>query len=1111
MIRIIYTEIIMNVEENAVRIVQRIILALMLCLIICLSFAPIVEAGSNYNAALAAEYANKWWNGHNPQYPDFDATGQGDCTNFVSQCLYAGGMPMTSGWYFYSSGNRSGSWAEPQSFANYFVGQGYNLIECPSASQVSVGDVILYRSYNDPDRTWTHAAICVGADGNTRYVCAHSAASGGGYSAWTMGYSKYAVIQLHGSLQLPYPGKPSFIGLSGTHPYGEPVTFAWNATANTTHYNYWLYKENSAGEYEAIEHKMGHEETVTSPFTKNLDVGKYMAELQSYNSNYSQNGDWIHTVSDPTYFEVVAPKKYTVSYNANGGTGAPDDQIKTEGIDLILSSTEPTHANGSGSYTVTLNANGGSVSPTSLNVAHTIYYAFICWSTKADGSGTWYFPKGTYSADASTMLYAQWASAPSFPAVDLPTPTRSGYIFKGWATSSDATSGVIGRYCPYGDVTLYAIWEKYDGIASDYWGSLSWTLDNNGVLTISGSGDMDDLWFSPPDAWLAHKNSIVKVVIQSGVTSIGEYAFYECKSLNSVEIPSSVTKLGNGAFLGCSHLHMLSLPSSVIKIGVDVFSGCGFETAGPVGGGYDFEFPWTTEIKQNAFEDCSSLKNAFIPSGVTSISGWAFKRCTGLESITIPASVTSIADIAFAGCDNLHDIYYGGTSAQWNAISIGDNNAPLSSATIHYTGGNLSYSGKWGDLNWSLGANGALTISGSGSMDDFTTLENGQEETRAWRPYLKEIKTLVIENGVTSIGASAFSYCANMISASVPQTMSNINTAAFYYCSSLLNIYVDGGNSTYCDSNGVLFDKNMSKLLMYPAGRSGYYAIPETVKSIEPGAFIYCGLRGVDIPSGVTSIGNIAFYGCSGLLSVVIPESVTSIGSVAFAECGALKDITIYADNIPEIPFGCFMNCGSLTRFRIPAGVTSIGTLAFSNCSSLTSMYLPSGVTTIGMSAFDSCSSLKSITIPVRVTKVEISTFYGCDSLTDVFYGGTEAQWHVVNIQSLLNDPLFTAAIHYNYEADPDFIMPKCLTTIENEAFAGCAAHYVVLSPETMTVGRHAFANCPNLKYIYIHSDTYYIDPNAFDGVTDLTIIGMERTYAQTYAQQKGFTFLPAA
>ena len=152
---------------------------------------------------------------------------------------------------------------------------------------------------------------------------------------------------------------------------------------------------------------------------------------------------------------------YTITYNANGGTGAPSAQTKTHDVVLTLSTTKPTRANASaGSYTVTLNANGGSVSTDKLTAARTTSYTFKNWNTAANGGGTSYNPGASYTANAAATLYAQWNSSTTTAAVTLPSPTRNGYSFQGWATSATATGGSTGNYTPTGNVTLYAIWKQ---------------------------------------------------------------------------------------------------------------------------------------------------------------------------------------------------------------------------------------------------------------------------------------------------------------------------------------------------------------------------------------------------------------------------------------------------------------------------------------------------------------------------------------------------------------------------------------------------------------------------------------------------------------------------
>ena len=191
--------------------------------------------------------------------------------------------------------------------------------------------------------------------------------------------------------------------------------------------------------------------------------------FNSNSKNYSKHySEWITNNCTPivysgsTYYVYDpsnAPSTYTVTYNANGGNWAPSSQTKTHGVDLTLATAHPARSSDSaGSYTVSLDPNGGTVEKTSYSVPRTNDYTFRNWNTKADGSGTSYEAGGTYSANASVTLYAQYDRTTRTSSIKLPTPSRNGAAFLGWATSPSASSGVTGSYTPPGNVTLYAIW-----------------------------------------------------------------------------------------------------------------------------------------------------------------------------------------------------------------------------------------------------------------------------------------------------------------------------------------------------------------------------------------------------------------------------------------------------------------------------------------------------------------------------------------------------------------------------------------------------------------------------------------------------------------------------
>ena len=352
-----------------------------------------------------------------------------------------------------------------------------------------------------------------------------------------------------------------------------------------------------------------------------------------------------------------------------------------------------------------------------------------------------------------------------------------------------------------------------------------------------------------------------------------------------------------------------------------------------------------TSIGGEAFYDCSSLTSITIPNSVTEIGSSAFYGCSSLTSITIPDGVTSIGDYAFSGCKSLASITIPNsvTEIGWNAFS---GCTSLTNITIPS----------------SVTEIGGSTFSGCTSLISIT-----------------------IPDSVTSIGESAFDGCTSLTSIMIPDSVTRIDSIAFGGCSSLTAIDVEVGNNNYTSVNGVLFNRDKTELICYPVGKTDKsYNIPNGVTSIGNYAFYGCSsLTSVTIPNSVTDIGIGAFLDCTNLTSITIPNSVTWIGGYAFSDCSSLKSITI-PNSVTEIGSSAFEGCTSLTSITIPNGVTSIDWYAFQDCTSLTNITIPDSVTSIGDSAFYGCSSLKSITIPDSAMSIGNHAFYGCTSLTNI-------------------------------------------------------------------------------------------------------------------------------
>ena len=206
--------------------------------------------------------------------------------------------------------------------------------------------------------------------------------------------------------------------------------------------------------------------------------------------------------------------------------------------------------------------------------------------------------------------------------------------------------------------------------------NLTWTLDDAGVLTISGTGDM----YNYPDSnvpWKAYVGSITSVVVESGVTSIGERAFQACTAIKTISLPGSVTSIGKCAFLACMKLESVNIPSGVKVISDFTFSQCQSLKSIKLPEGI-------TSIGNQALQGCDELTSIILPSTVTSIGVQAFMLCRNLKSICIPAGVTKTGYGLFAESNNLTDVYFGGTEAQWKANPEHDALGLPETATVHF-------------------------------------------------------------------------------------------------------------------------------------------------------------------------------------------------------------------------------------------------------------------------------------------------------------------------------------------------------------------------------------------------------------------------------------------
>ena len=364
--------------------------------------------------------------------------------------------------------------------------------------------------------------------------------------------------------------------------------------------------------------------------------------------------------------------------------------------------------------------------------------------------------------------------------------------------------------------------------------NLTWKIDNDEVLTISGTGRIPD--YNDPSSggnntapWYGYAYQIKKVVLGSGVQNIGNDAFADCYGMTDITIPDGVTSIGDSAFDGCSALTEISIPGTVSSIGDSVFSGCSALT--------EISIPDTvSSIGDSAFSRCSALTEISIPSTVSSIGSYAFSGCalreveipqgitsiqsrtfqffTQLTKITIPDSVTSVEICAFDNCPVLKNVYYGGTEAQWEGMYVDNyagNNSALLDATLYFEMQyqRIAAGSCGGNLRWSLMEDGVLKITGSGAMPDYSSASDAP-----WYRYGSRIKEVRVGANVTKIGENAFRrtgvqkvvFCAKETgSTDAPLVLGDY---CFAYCDSLNEIQFGNrvivpGDSVFVSCSGL--------------------------------------------------------------------------------------------------------------------------------------------------------------------------------------------------------------------------------------------------------------------------------------------------------------------
>ena len=446
-----------------------------------------------------------------------------------------------------------------------------------------------------------------------------------------------------------------------------------------------------------------------------------------------------------------------------------------------------------------------------------------------------------------------------------------------------------------------------------------------------------------------------------------------------------------------------------------------------------------------------------IPDGTIEIERRAFYGCTGLTSIEIPSSVEVIGGGAFCGCTSL------------SSLEIPSNVTEISNNTFY------------GCTN---------------------------------------LTSIKLPDSLRIIWNYAFFGCTSLVSIEIPSSVKDIRVGAFDGCSRLKEIMIDDKNLVYCSKNGVLYSKDISKLIKTPEGKDSI-TIHDNVREIGHGAFSGCTkLASIKIPEKVWKIGNKAFYGCTKLNEIVvdeknpyfcskdgvlyskdmssliavpldkdtinIPDCVSWIRDYAFSGVNKLKSIEI-PKKVTCVGSNTFSYCTSLSWIDIPSSVTEIGDCAFEGCTSLSSIEIPGSVKEIGYYAFKGCISLSSIAIPSSVTKISTSSFLGCTGMKEILVDLDNPNYYDDNGVLYTKDLSLLIFVPNRFET---FIVPNKVTSIQSCSFSSCTSLASIKIPNSVKeIGSSAFSGCTSLSSIEIPYGIKEIRLETFVGCTSLASI----------------------
>ena len=679
---------------------------------------------------------------------------------------------------------------------------------------------------------------------------------------------------------------------------------------------------------------------------------------------------------------------------------------------------------------------------------------------------------------------------------------------------------------------------------------------STGTLTISGSGKMEDYdrnWtsvFEDYNSPFYNQEKIKEIIINYGITSIGDYAFHSCINVEKISIPNSVEIIGRRALYNCSKIESIYIPSSVNCIKEGSFYNCSNLERVDISSiekwcSISFD-GWGSNplyFAHNLYLNNELVTDLVIPDGVKNISANSFCGCTSINSVKIPNSVTNVGFDAFHDCESIEAVKTESIES-WCKIRFEEYSNPINYSKNLYVNDILLTDLKIPDSVTSIGdysfyncrcitsieISKSIKSIGDRAFYDCWNLRSikipGNVETIGASSFESclNVKSVIIENGLKTIGNEAFAHLSNIASIDIPDTVTTIGYGAFNSCSKLNKIKI--GTSAVSIGDGAFertafydnienWDDNVlylgNHLIKAKKEVSDEYITKNGTISIAGYAFSNCNITNIVIPNSLKAIGAHAFFNCKKLTDISIPNSVVLIDESAFSFCSELKSIKL-GDKLEIIGDRVFYKCNKLSEINLPNSLTNIGESVFSECTGLTSIIIPnrvtsiaeevfsgcmglktvtigSGVKSIKRNAFRSCGELKKISIPKSVTEIADSAFARCYSLETII---VDKDNKVYNSYNNCNAIIETAAKKL-IKGCKNTKIPADTKCIGSYAFSYCEGLINVVIPEGITkIESFAFAECKNLYRLSIPNSLVNICASAFFGCQELSRVDIK-------------------